>query len=62
MVWLERVPSKENISGGPPRNDCTVIDRLAIPRADATVALTRLIAILKENTALPFGAPRAQRA
>ena len=57
--FVERVPSKENISDGPSRDDWELIQALKIARVRAGGALKEAAALLSANTALLFGAAKA---
>ena len=60
-IHFERVSSKENISDGPSRNDFGLVGTiLQFPREDARLAIREVAAMLKQNTALLFGAAAAQ--
>jgi len=62
FFYVERVPTKENIADGPSRNEYELIERLGIPRKNARPAVGQVSAILETNTALLFGAAKAQKA
>ena len=58
--YVERVPTKENISDGPSRCERETIEALDIPRVRARSAITSVAALLRANSALLFGAAKAQ--
>ena len=57
--FVDRVPSKENISDGPSRRDWGLITHLRIARVIANAAVRKAAALLSQNTAFLFGSAKA---